>query len=163
MAVINFNASKYEPAQEIGAVPPGEYSVQAIDSEMSPTRDGKGERLSFTYQIQEGEYKGRHIFDGFNMKNASEKAVEISMRQLTALCHAVGFTDLVPDSSMLHGKPFIVKVGVRAAQGQYEAQNIVKAYKKADGTEIKNGNFSEGNSSHALDDKSSDQDNPPWM
>lgn len=128
MAMLNFNANEHEPSRDNSPVPPGEYLVAVTDSAIKPTKAGDGKRLAVELTILDGKYKGRKVFDGFNIVNKNPKAEEIAFGQLSALCRACGKLQIA-DSGELHNIPIRVKVGVRAATEQYEAQNEVKAYK----------------------------------
>lgn len=135
MAELNFDASSVEPLGNFEPIPLGEYMVVISASEIKETKEKKGKYLQFTYDIIEGEYKNRKVFDRLNIVNESETAQEIAQRALSAICRAVGI--LHPkNSEELHDKPFVVKVGIRPAKGEYQASNVVKGYKKADGSPV---------------------------
>ena len=135
MAELNFNAEEIEPLGNFEPVPLGEYMVVISASEIKETKEKKGKYLQFTYDIIEGDCKNRKLFDRLNIVNESETAQEIAQRSLSAICRAVGI--LHPKhSEELHDKPFLVKVGIRPASGEYQASNVIKGYKKADGSPI---------------------------
>jgi len=135
MAELNFDAEKIEPIGNFEPIPLGEYLVVISSSEIKETKEKKGKYLQFTYDIIDGEYKNRKVFDRLNIVNESEMAQEIAQRALSAICRAVGI--LHPkNSEELHDKPFLVKVGIRPAKGEYQASNVVKGYKKADGSPV---------------------------
>jgi len=59
--------------------------------------------------------------------------VQIAQRTLASICRAVGI--MQPKSSDdLKDTPFMVKVGIQPASGQYEASNSVKGYAPVDGS-----------------------------
>ena len=127
----NFNAEEIEPSS-FDPIPAGWYKAIISNSEMKPTRDGYGEYLSLTLQVIEGQYENRLVFARLNLKNANEKAVDIARKDLAAICRAVGV--MSPKSSEeLHDKPLMIKVKVRAAQGEYEASNDIGGYKAVEG------------------------------
>lgn len=134
MAQLNFDASTVAPQEAFDPLPAGWYNVQIVDSEMKPTTKPGGAYLSITLQVIGGEYNNRKVFDRFNLQNSNPVAVEIAYRSLSAVCHAVGMIQ-VADSQLLHGKPLMAKVSLRAArtdavtQVSYEASNEVKGYK----------------------------------
>jgi len=128
----NFDASTIEPSSSYDPIPAGWYQAIISNSEMKPTRDGYGEYLSLTLQVIEGQYSNRLVFARLNLKNANDKAVDIARKDLAAICRAVGV--MSPQSSEeLHDKPLMIKVKVRAAQGEYDASNDVAGYKGVDG------------------------------
>jgi hypothetical protein len=129
MAQLNFNAAAVEPATgRPDPVPGAWYSCAITESGIKPTKDGVGLRLELVFTIIDGEFKGRKIFEGLNIKNASAQAQEIAHKQLSAIAHSVGVL-MVEDSSQLHNIPLKVKVKVKAAEGSYDARNEVTAYK----------------------------------
>ena len=126
MALIDFNAEAIEPMNDFSPIPTGEYTAVITASDMKDTKSGSGKYLQLTYQIVDGEYKNRLIFENINLINRNEVAVQIAQKTLSSICHAVGV--LHPkDSNELHDKPLMIKVGIRPASGEYGEQNIIKA------------------------------------
>ena len=130
----NFNAETIEPNTSYEPIPAGWYQAIISSSEMKATRDGYGEYLSLTLQIIEGNYQNRLVFARLNLKNANDVAVDIAKKDLAAICRAVGV--MSPQASEeLHDKPLMIKVKVRAAQGEYDASNDVAGYKAVEGND----------------------------
>lgn len=135
MALIgHFNAAEVAPQQDYTPVPTGEYIAQIIDSDMKPTKRGDGQYLELTYEILDGEQKGRRVWVRLNLDNPNAKAVEIAQRQLSSICHAVETLN-VTDSQQLHYKPHVIRVEYVKADGvkTQSDTNEVKAWKKLDG------------------------------
>lgn len=129
MAQLNFDARTVAPdSGQQDPVPAGWYNVVIDKSEMKPTKDGTGMRLELQFKIIDGQFTNRKIFEGLNLQNANPVAQEIAYKQLSAIAHAVKVL-MVQDSSQLHNIPLKVKVSLKAASGQYEAKNEIKAYK----------------------------------
>lgn len=123
-----WNANEWEPNVGFEPVPAGEYKAIISSSELKPTSSGDGKRLALELQIIEGQYEGRKFFDGLNLVNKSEQAVQIAKGTLSAICRAVG--KMTPkDSSELHNIPLIVKVSVEPRNDTGEPSNRVKGYK----------------------------------
>ena len=130
----NFNAESIEPNTSYEPIPAGWYTAIISSSEMKATRDGYGEYLSLTLQIIEGNYQNRLVFARLNLKNANDVAVDFAKKDLAAICRAVGV--MSPQASEeLHDKPLMIKVKVRAAQGEYDASNDVAGYKAVEGND----------------------------
>lgn len=126
MTELNFDATKVEPMNDFSPIPTGEYTAVITASDMKDTKSGSGKYLQLTYQIVDGEYKNRLIFENINLINSNEVAVQIAQKTLSSICHAVGV--LHPkDSNELHDRPLTIKVGIRPASGEYGEQNIIKA------------------------------------
>ena len=128
MAVLNFNATEVEPMGDYTPVPAGDYLAVISASEEKPTKDFTGSYVQMTFEVIEGDFKGRKIFNRLNLQNKNPQAVDIARRELSSICHASGV--LSPrDSSELHNRPMIIKVVVKPAEGQYSASNEIKGYK----------------------------------
>lgn len=127
MSELNFNAEEVSPLASFEPVPIGEYTVMITESDLKPTKSGDGQYLQLVYEVLDGDYKGRKLWDRLNIVNKNNTATEIAQRALSAICHSVGV--LHPkDSEELHNKPFVVKVGIRPATGDFSESNIIKGY-----------------------------------
>jgi Protein of unknown function (DUF669) len=118
-----FDASGVEPNAPLEALPPGNYKVQILQSEMRVTKAGTGQMLWLDMEVLEGPHQGRHVYDQLNLINLSPMAEEIAQRTLSAICHAVGKLQ-VSDSEELHFLPMMVRVAI-----QPNGYNEVKGYK----------------------------------
>lgn len=134
-----FDASQVEPQGDYTPIPPGEYKVQIISSEMVETNAKTGSMLKLELEIVEGDQAGRKLFDRLNLDNPTATAVEIAQRTLSAICHAVGKLS-VSDSEELHMLPLIAVVKVEPAKPYKDRNgneqpgspsNSVKTYKAA--------------------------------
>ena len=96
-----FDAASVEPNAPLEALPPGDYRVQILQSEMRVTKAGTGQILWLDMEVLEGPLKGRHLYDQLNLINPNPTAEEIAQRTLSAICHAVGKLQ-VADSEELH-------------------------------------------------------------
>lgn len=122
----------YDPKQvadsDYDALPAGEYKAVIVESERKPTKSGGGHLLNVKFQIIDGQYKNRTVFDRFNLWNASEKAKLIAQQQFKKVCEAVNVMS-PKDSSELHMKPLMIKLAVTEYEGK--ERNEVKGYKAA--------------------------------
>jgi hypothetical protein len=118
-----FDASSVEPNAPLEALPPGDYKVQILQSEMQVTKAGTGQMLCLDMEVIEGPLQGRHVYDRLNLINPNPTAEEIAQRTLSAICHAVGKLQ-VADSEELHFLPLLVRVAVKP-----NGYNEVKGYK----------------------------------
>lgn len=122
----------YDPKQvadsDYDALPAGEYKAVIVESERKPTKSGGGHLLNVKFQIIDGQYKNRTVFDRFNLWNASEKAKLIGQQQFKKVCEAVNVMS-PKDSSELHMKPLMIKLAVTEYEGK--ERNEVKGYKAA--------------------------------
>jgi len=125
MSKLSFDASKVEPQRPTDPIPAGWYPVHMTKSELKPTADGKGQRLAIELTVISGDFKGRKVFDGLNIKNPNAQAQEIGHQQLSAICHAVGVIKLT-DSAQLHNKAFSAKVALEPERWVDKANNDVE-------------------------------------
>jgi hypothetical protein len=136
MPEINFDSTQIEPIGSFELLPVGEYLVIISGSEYKKTKpkDGRAisEYLSLTFTVVDGESKGRKLFASLHIDNPNPDAKEIAKRTLSAICGCID-TPRPKMTEEMHNKPLIVKVAIRAANGQFDAQNEIKAYKRADG------------------------------
>lgn len=129
MANLNgFNANQVDPATDFEAIPAGKYVAVVTASEMKPTKNGNGAYLELTFQVIEGEYKNRLLWERLNLDNPNPLTVKIARSELSALCRAVGVME-PKDSCELHNLPLVLSVKQKTdADG--EVRNEVKGYAK---------------------------------
>ena len=124
-----FNAQEVEPFEGFEALPEGKYLVAIVESEMEPTKAGDGVYLKLIFEVLEGEYKGRKVWDRLNLDNPSEEAVRIAKAKLSAICRAVGV--MTPkDSCELHNLPLHISVKCKKRDDNDDMTNEVKKYEK---------------------------------
>ena len=143
----NFNAAEVAPSQAMEIMPDHWATAIITESELKPTNAGDGQRLNFTFTIVQGQqFANRKVWAGLNIVNPSEKAVEISRADLSAICRACNKPQ-IQDSNELHGIPLDIKIGIQKAQYrkdpqtglvakdptgadvvEYEAKNEIKGY-----------------------------------
>lgn len=127
-----FDANEVDPAGTYEALPPGDYKVQIVQSDMVQTKAGDGQYLWIEMDIIDGQYQCRKVWDRLNLVNPNQQAQEIAQKQLSAICHAIGQLS-VQDSEELHFKPLIARVKVRPRQDTGENTNDISGYKPLDG------------------------------
>ena len=123
-----FDANEVEPQQAFDVLPPGDYKVQIVQSDMLETKNGDGQYLWLEMDIIDGEYQGRKFWDRLNLINPNQQAQEIAQKHLSAICHAVGQLS-VQDSEELHFKPLLAKVKVEPRKDTGKNDNRIGAYK----------------------------------
>ena len=77
-------------------IPAGKYLAAIIESNMKPTKSGKGQYLELTFQILEGDFKGRKVWARLNLDNPSAQTVKIARGELSAISRAVSDPRLFP-------------------------------------------------------------------
>ncbi len=132
MATFSFDASSIAPAANFSPVPAGSYISQIIDSSIGATKDMTGQILKLTFEIIDGEFKGRKIWNNLNIQNKNADTQKYAQADLSAICRATNQIKL-EDTAALHGIPLKIKVTIREASGGYEAQNQIKGFDAASG------------------------------
>ena len=126
MAQLGYTADPNQPEESFEIVPAGEYTTIIEASDYTPNKQGTGMILKLTYQIIDGEFKGRKIFENLNLQNENAQAAQIAQRALNSICLAVGVQH-VQDSAQLHGIPLIIDVSVKE-DPTYGKQNRIKKH-----------------------------------
>ena len=134
MAQLAFDANQVDPTNKFSAIPAGDYPVIVTASELKLTKDGTGQYLELSLEVQDGPQRGAKLWDRLNLHNNNPKAVQIAQRQLSQLCHSVGVLQ-VNDSEQLHHKPCLAIVSARVEPGR-EPTNEVKGYKAIAGAPV---------------------------
>ena len=97
-------------------------------SELKATKDGTGQYLELTLEIQSGPAKTGACGTSSTSRTANPKAVEIAQKQLAQLCHATGILQLPNDATPLHNRPVVMKVAVKN-DPERGPINEIKGYK----------------------------------
>lgn len=124
---LNFDATQVEPNRGSDPLPAGWHRAHIVDSEMKPTKDGKGKYLQLEFECLDEPLKNRKFWDRLNLVNPSTEAVRIAQSQLSALCHAAGVLR-INHSSQLHHIPVLVKLTIKQDEG-FEPRNEIRGYK----------------------------------
>jgi len=148
MANLNgFDARTVDPAVPFEPLPAGKYLAVITETEMKATKRGDGSFLELTFDVIDGEYRGRNVWSRVNLDNPNPLAVKIARGELSAICRAVGV--LTPkDSCELHNLPLVITVKCKKRDDTGEITNEVSGYAKREAAA--------GQPQQAADDV------PPW-
>lgn len=134
---INFDSAEVEPLGEYTPIPIDEYMAMITASERKKVADKpQNEYIQLVFDIVEGEYTGRKVFERLNIVNDNDTAVKIAQQKLSAICRIFSIVKLI-NTDQLHDKPIIISVGIRPAKGNFGESNEIKGYKRKDGASIK--------------------------
>lgn len=111
----------------------GRVTFMILNTDVKRTKTGNGSFLWLELEVQGGPNAGRKWWDQITLDNPNPQAVEIGQRQLSALCHSVGYLQPLTDSDVLHGKSGEAEVGIEPAgidkSGKsFSAKNVTKKY-----------------------------------
>ena len=107
-------------------MPTGWYQAQMVENEVRDAINGNGTYLLAVFEILDGEYRGRKIYQNVTLQNANQQAVEIGQRLLTDIYTAVGHHEPTKDIRVMLFKPVMARVGIkRDKDGVYPDRNCV--------------------------------------
>jgi hypothetical protein len=153
----NFDANTVDPASSFDPIPAGKYLAAITASEMKATKNNNGHYLELTFDILDGQYKGRKVWARLNVDNPNIQTVEIARGELSAICRAVGVMR-PKDSVELHNLPLSIKVTCKKRIDTGEITNEIKGYEKKEAA------LSPVNtSSQPKPQPSASMNTPPWQ
>src|SRR5262249_38766479 len=93
-------------------------------------KSGNGQAVSLTWQIEEGEFEDRRIFDQLIIQHTNETAMRLGRGRLKDICAAVGATGALTDLAAICHKPGLGKGGVEVDEsGPYPGKKRCKKVK----------------------------------
>jgi len=127
MAELGFS---YDPSlvSDNDVLPEGEYNAQIIKSEITPTKAGDGNILTLTWELLDGVYAKRQVWQRLNIQNPNSQAQEIAQRDLKKITKALGL-GTITNSDVLHGKPMRIRLTISPPKGDFDASNNIKDVK----------------------------------
>jgi hypothetical protein len=120
----------FDPATQEGSrfnlLPVSWYKAQITDASVSQPKSNNGWGINLTWQITEGEYEGRFVWQYITFIHSSTQAVEIGRRQFKDLCVATGVDEQVTDVAVFKFIPCQIRVGIEPDKtGLYDDKNRV--------------------------------------
>jgi len=126
-----FKATDHDTEQrDYEELPNGIYRLEIEASDVGPTKDGRGTILKTTNVVIEPEqFKGRKLFNVYNLQNPNSEAQRIGQQQLASLCRAMGI-ETVDESEDLHFHTYVatIKLGKPSKDGRYSARAEIARY-----------------------------------
>ena len=120
----------YEPLDD------DNYTVSLNRVGEKSTKAGNGTLIDVSFQVTDGEFKNRLIWDSFLISQPNPKAAGIGLQRLDKMLKSIGvhggFEALGNDSSQLEqfiGKELIVFTNVERTPG-YKPRNVIKKYSR---------------------------------
>ena len=132
MANFGFSTEDYQASDnEFTVMPKGEYRLRATEAEAKDTKKGDGQYLAVTFEVHSGEFKGRKIWQNFNINNPSDKAQAIGREQVAGWARAAGKPN-ARDSDDLIDRPFNCVLDIEKGTGGYSDKNFIKSFLTGD-------------------------------
>ena len=123
MANLNgFDATQVDPTVAYEPIPAGKYLVAITESELKPTKNNSGSYLQLTFEVLEGEFRGRKVWDRLCVNHPNPMTVKIARGNLSAICRAVGVMQ-PRDSVDLHNLPLLITVKLKKREDTGELTN----------------------------------------
>ena len=120
----------YEPLND------DNYTVSLNRVGEKSTKAGNGTLIDVSFQVTDGEFKNRLIWDSFLISHPNAKAAGIGLQRLDSMLKSMGvhggFEALGNDSSQLEqfiGKELIVFTNIERSPG-YKPRNVIKKYSR---------------------------------
>ena len=133
MARFQFDSSAVAPQAPMGVIPAGTYLAHITESDVVDLKSGNGQGLKLTFEVIDGQFKGRKVWENLNVVHTNEQTQGIAQSQLSAICRATGVNKL-EDTGSLHFKPIKITVAIKPASGDYKEGNTIKGYEAANGS-----------------------------
>jgi hypothetical protein len=128
-----FDPSAHEGTRDLECIPIAWYQAQLIENEIRHARNGNGSYLLAIFEILDGEFRGRKVYQNITLQNDNQQAVEIGQRLLTDIYKAVGHTTPTRDIRVMLFKPVMARVGIkRDKDGVFPDRNVVTSVRPPD-------------------------------
>jgi hypothetical protein len=109
-------------------IPDCDVVAHIIETVHTVKDGGIKQRAVFTWEILEGEYAKRRIWDGQNIVHPNPQTQEIATRAVKDIAKAVGHNGAVTNSDQIEFKPVLIRVRTEPAQNGYGPKNKVARY-----------------------------------
>lgn len=131
MVTFNYNVNEVQPTGTYDPLPSGWYVAQITETEAKVPKSGQGKMLCVTYEIIDGEYRGRKVWSNFCFEHPNAEAQRIARGHISAISHAVGLPHC-NESEQLHHVPLKIKVALDRDRNGDELVNKITGYAAAD-------------------------------
>lgn len=115
------------------ALPTSNYPLRMIGAEVKGTKAGTGHYLNCEFEVIDGNYRGRRVFQKYNFDNPSADAVNICLQDFMRWLAACGMPvegDIMLNHVLaLEGKPFLARVRFIPGRDGNDDSNEIKGYK----------------------------------
>ena len=112
MVEFSYTAGEYEAVGEFSPIPAGMYDAKITSSDVTKNSKGTGDILKLTFEILDGQYKDRKIFENLNIRHDNPKAMQIAQNNLNGILKSTGMTG-IKDTDQLIDKKLKIKVTIK--------------------------------------------------
>jgi Protein of unknown function (DUF669) len=99
----------FDPSQQEGShyevIPAGEYTAEIVDAMITQPKSGDGHMLRLVWNIADGDFEGRKIFQTLCYQHSNPTTQDIARRMLKDICVAFAINEQVSDPEVFKFKP----------------------------------------------------------
>jgi hypothetical protein len=128
MTSFDFNVADYgsDDNRSYDVLPDGKYDVIVLEAKEKTTK--KGDRaIEMTFQVIDGQYKERLLWETLNLWNSSDQARTIARDRLSSICKACNAPSAT-STDVLLGRRMQVSVGTRRNEFRGKDENHIKSF-----------------------------------
>ena len=128
MTSFDFNVADYgsDENKSYDVLPDGKYDVIVLEAKEKMTK--KGDRaIELTFQVLDGQYKERLLWETLNLWNSSDQARTIARDRLASICKACN-APAATSTDVLLGRRMQISVGRRMNEFRGKEENHIKAF-----------------------------------
>lgn len=128
MTSFDFNVADYgsDENNSYDVLPDGKYDVIVLEAKEKTTK--KGDRaIELTFQVLDGQYKERLLWETLNLWNSSDQARTIARDRLSSICKACN-APAATSTDVLLGRRMQISVGRRMNEFRGKEENHIKAF-----------------------------------
>jgi len=115
----------YNAAMNKNLLPAGWMDGYIELAEIRDTKSDTGQYIYIAWRTLDGQHL---VHDHINIKNTNSMAVNIGLRTLGTIAHALGL-ESIDDTEQLNGREIAARLAIEEA-GEWPARNVIKAYAK---------------------------------
>jgi len=113
---------------EFTPLPAGDSPAVLSTCEWKTNKAGTGRYVSCKWEVIDGNFKNRKIFNNLNLDNPNPDAVKFARADLAAIRKATGVVN-PNDASELCNIPILLTIGLRKNKDTGENENVIRGYK----------------------------------
>lgn len=127
MVQIQANWNEIDSWSELEPIPAGEYAAKIIGQENQNTKSGSTQ-LVMSFEIIEGAYAGRKIFERLSLWAEPDKGKNIALARIKKMAEVTASQrgqQAFSDTNEFNGVPMNIKVDVQPPKDGYKASNKI--------------------------------------
>lgn len=122
------NFDEVKEVEGFAPLPAGEYVAISETASVEQNRNQDGIVIKVSFQIVDGEFKGRKVYANFNWSNPNEMAQNIGRSEFKKFCAAIGVGSFPDETAELIERPLRLQLGIRNNKLTGEPQQAIKKF-----------------------------------